>query len=115
MKFAEQYNKNKVFDINTENYQFTKLSELYNLDASKMYVLSGFWINNSKYGEQTILIVSRENKLVNLPIYLTETFKTIQSDCEAIDAIKQSKVGFTIYPYEKNKKTYYSIKFVDIE
>lgn len=113
--FAEIYNQNKIFDINTENYEFIKLSELYALDASKMYVINGFWVNNSKYGKQTILIVSSEKKLINLPMFLTQTFETILTDCNAINTIKNNKVGFVIYTYEKNKKTYYSIKFVDIQ
>lgn len=110
MKFSKLFNK-QVFNIDTKDYSFKKLSEL---DKSKVYKLNGVYLNRSKFGNQGVAIVSDEKILVNLPLHLTETVNTILSDVEAIETIESGKVGFSIKTYEKNGKECYSIIFVDL-
>ena len=45
---------------------------------------------------------------------MTETAREILADSEAVEAIKNGKVGYTIYEYESHGKKCYSISFVDL-
>lgn len=110
MKFSKLFNK-QIFNIDTKDYEFKKLSEL---DKSKIYKLNGVYINRSKFGKQGVAIVSEQKILVNLPLHLTETVNAILSDVEAIETIESGKVGFIIKTYEKNGKECFSITFVDL-
>lgn len=110
MKFSKLFNK-QIFNIDTKDYEFKKLSEL---DKSKIYKLNGVYLNRSKFGSQGVAIVSDEKILVNLPLHLTETINAILSDVEAIETIEDGKVGFNIKTYEKNGKECFTIVFVDL-
>ena len=50
-----------------------------------------------------------------MPKHLGETFREILANTEAVQAIKDGKVGYTIYTYESHAKTCYGINFVDIK
>lgn len=110
MKFSKLFNK-QIFNIDTKDFSFKKLSEL---DKSKVYKLDGVYLNRSKFGNQGVAIVTDEKILVNLPLHLTETINAILSDVEAIETIENGKVGFTVKTYEKNNKECFSITFVDL-
>lgn len=110
MKFSKIFNK-QIFNIDTEDFTFKKLSEL---DKSKVYKINGVYLNRSKFGSQGVVIVSDEKILVNLPLHLTETINAILSDVEAIETIENGKVGFSVKTYQKNDKECYSITFVDL-
>ena len=109
-KFSKIYNK-QVFNIDTKDYSFKKLSEL---DMAKTYKINGLYLNRGKFGIQAVAIVSDEKILVNLPLHLTETVQAILADVEAIETIENGKVGFTLKEYVKNEKNCYSIVFVDL-
>lgn len=101
----------RLFDIDTKDYTFDKLA---NLKDKKSYVINGFWINNSKFGKQVVLICNELKKLINLPSYLVQTFEGLQVNNEAIEQIKNGKVAFSRKEYEKNGKKYYTINFIDL-
>lgn len=115
MKF-EQYNKTN-FGIDTKNFQFEKLENLYKADKDKVHNLNGLFLNQSQYGKQGVAIVAEEKILVDLPLHFANTVEKILADTDSIETIKAQKVGFKVYEYEiksrKNKK-FYSIKFVDL-
>ena len=50
----------------------------------------------------------------NLPSHTAETVHEILADDEAVQTIKDGKVGYTIYEYESHGKKCYSISFVDL-
>lgn len=107
----------KLFDVDTKDYAFTSLGELYKeYGEKKEYVLQGIYINTkSNFGNQPVAII--EGCLVNLPSHLMEQVKTILDDPEQIEDIKKGIAGFTIYSY-KNKKfgnICYSVNFIDIK
>jgi len=111
MKFSI-FNQNQFDGIDTNDYVYKKLSTL---DKAKVYKIDGLFINStSKFGAQPILIISEIKALVNLPSYLVQTAQTILSDVEAIDTIKQGKVGFRVKEYTKNHKNCFTIVFVDL-
>lgn len=113
-KFSKIYNKT-TFAIDTKDYEYKKLSKLFTEnEPQKVYKLNGIYLNRGKFGMQGVLIVSDLKVLVNVPLHMTDTIQAILADVEAIEAIEQGKVGFTIYSYESKEKECFTIRFVDL-
>ena len=116
MSFANRFNKGKKFDFNTEGLEFTSLADLYNANGEKTeYTLKAIFINTkSKFGDTPVF--ATDKFLVNAPSHLLDTVNEILSDADAIKAINDNKVGFTIYPYKSEKFNVdtFGIKFVDL-
>lgn len=114
--FAAKFNK-VGFGIDTTNYKYVKLSDLYNAPknggAKAVHTINGVYIHKSQLGESPVIIDVENAVLVNLPAHLTTTMREVLADPEAVEAIKGGKVGYTIYEYESHRKKCYSIEFVD--
>lgn len=116
MSFANRFNKGKKFNFNTEGLEFSTLKEEFEKNGEEhVYTLKSIFINTkSKYGHHPIF--ATETFLVGCPQHMLETANEILNDNEAINAINNNKVGFTIYLYkaEKFDTDAYGIKFVDL-
>lgn len=115
MTFAGKFNKTN-FDIDTTNFEYVKLAELFTKNAGgsdRIYPVNGVFVHKSQLGDSPVIIDAENKKLVNLPSHMAENIREILSDSEAVEAIKQNKVGYTIYTYESHGKTCYSINWVD--
>ena len=111
---AKQFNK-VTFSVDTTGFEYCKLSELYNAKKPNETIkLDGIFVNKSPLGFSPVAICAEKKKLVNLPSHLTETARAILADTDAVAAIENGKVGFTVYTYEARGKECYSIKFVDL-
>ena len=115
--FAQKYNKGNVnpFTFNLEGYTFTTLKELFNSDESKnkVHSLDGFYFIRGKYGVKAVVVMADVKKRVDMPIYLTKVFNDIVNSTEAVNDIKNGKVGFIVRKYESHEKECYSISFKD--
>ena len=114
--FASKYNKT-AFGIDTSDFEYVKLSSIYT-DKKEggndvIHDINGIYVNKSPLGFSPVIIDASNNRLVNLPQHMAETCRDILEDSEAIEAIKDGKVGYTIYEYEARGKKCYSIRFVD--
>lgn len=115
--FSSKFNK-VTFNIDTTDYKYTKLSDIFY--SSEMggkdviHQIDGMFINNSQFGESPIFICNKYQYLINLPKHLTNTVKEILQDIEGVEAIKDGKVGFTIYEYESHGRKCHSINFIDL-
>ena len=114
--FASKYNKTG-FGIDTTDFEYTKLATIFT-DAKEggpvvIHDINGIYVNKSPLGLSPVIIDAANSRLVNLPQHMGETCQSILADSEAVDAIKNGKVGYTIYEYETRGKTCYSIRFVD--
>ena len=121
MSFASKHNKGAIdWGIDTEGFEYFKLSELYELVQDADLKLHGLFINsknNSEYGASCVAIL--EDRFVNLPQHMIEEIQGILADPEDVEAIKAGKVGFKIRTYESDKKkgkdkTCYAISWVDL-
>lgn len=117
--FSAKFNKNGVnFGIDTKDFKFVKLKDLYNDPnnggSDVIHSIHGVWVHKSPLGESPVVIDEFKKQLVNLPEHMTDTVRQILSDPEAVQAIKDGKVGYTIYEYEARGKKCYSIRFVDL-
>ena len=116
-KFASKFNKQRKFDVDTSKFQYESLADLFNSNGKdKVYPLTAIYINTkSKYGAAPVL--ATDNCFVNAPSHMLDTAKEILADDEAVAAINNGEVGFTIYPYtaEKFNRDCFGVNFVDIE
>lgn len=116
-KFASRFNKGRKFDIDTTNFTYESMADLYNNEgAGVVYPLTALYINTkSKFGDAPVF--ATDKFFVNAPSHMLDTVREILADDEAVAAINNGEVGFMIYPYvqEKFNRECFGINFVDIE
>ena len=114
--FASKFNKTS-FGIDTTDYTFVKLTDLFNSPqdggGDVVHPIDGVYVHKSQLGDSPVIIDAANKRLVNLPSFTGETIREILQDSDAIQAIKDGKVGYTIYEYESHAKKCYNIMFVD--
>lgn len=132
---SKKYNKEKLFKINTDGFEYISLEDLYKERESNVlvedfedpekvkeiveetiYQVRGIYINTKGLYDDAP-VVALDSAYVNLPAHMTQICREILSDPQAIAAINAGRVGFTIYEYEKPQyhKTCYSVRWVDTE
>jgi len=115
--FASKFNKT-TFGIDTTNFKYTKIADIFNSEneggKDVVHKISGLYVHKSQLGDCPVIIDEENKWLVNLPSHLAETVREILADDEAVQTIKDGKVGYTIYEYESHCKKCYSISFVDL-
>lgn len=115
-RFTSRFNKGRKFDVDTTNFQYESLADLYNTyGKEKVYPLTAIYINTkSKFGEAPVF--ATDEGFVNAPSHMLDTAKEILADDEAVADINSGKVGFEIYPYkaEKFNRDCFGINFVDM-
>ena len=118
--FSKKFNTKKLFNIETENFEYVSLEELYgNLQSTENpdepLIIRGVYINNKGLFEPTP-VIALDDCYVNLPAHLTDVCQEIINNPVAVVAINQGKCGFTIEPYiqKRYNRTCYSIEFVDL-
>lgn len=133
--FANSYNTKKIFDIDTTDFEYCSLEELFEENASEepeigedgeatgetklvcreQFKIFGLYINEkSKYDPQPIVALA--DRYVNLPSFMYKTAVDILNNPRAIDAINKGHVGFTIGKYYQKKydKECFKIEWVDM-
>lgn len=114
---ASKFNKEQKFTFKTpDDFKFTTLDEQFTKNGeSEKYKVNALYMNTkSIYGEHPVAVT--DNAMVDFPKHLAPTVKEMINDDEAVKAINDGKVGFTIYTYidKKYHKTCYSVKWIDI-
>lgn len=110
--FASRFNKTS-FGIDTTEFKYVKLVDIFKGNIDVVHNIDGLFVHHSRLGDSPVVIDVDNRLLVNLPSHTAETIREILSDSEAITAVKDGKVGYTIYEYESHGKKCYGIKFVD--
>ena len=115
--FASKFNKT-TFGIDTTDFQYTKLADIFNSEneggKDVVHKINGLSVHKSQLGDSPVIIDEENKRLVNLPSHTAETVREILADDEAVETIKAGKVGYAIYEYESHGKKCYSISFVDL-
>lgn len=112
--FAKSFNK-KTFDVDVTDFEYIKLAALYNADAPQtVYRVNAMWVTKSPLGESPVFVVAELGKMVNMPSHTATMVREITANAAAVDAIKNGKVGFTVYEYESHGKKCYNVRFVDL-
>lgn len=115
--FASIFNNKTSFGIDTTDFSFVKLADIYNDEKAGggdvVHPINGLFVYKSQWGDSPVIIDAEHKLLVNLPQHTGGTFLEILANPDAVDAIKANKVGYTIYEYESHAKKCYGITFVD--
>ena len=114
--FAGEYNREKLFDIDTEGFEYLNLDDIFDGDESRVFPCNGIYISTKGYyGKHPI--VATDNCYVNLPQHMMDMCEDILNDKRAVKAINDGRVGFTIYKYVQKRfgTECYSIRWVDIK
>ena len=121
--FASSFNTKRLFDIDTSDFEYKKLEELWNENSeivaeeevcTKVFPVCGLYLNKkSMYDPQPV--VATDECYVNLPANMFDSALEILSDPRAITAINHGKVGFQIDKYyqKRYEKYCYSVIWVD--
>lgn len=116
-KFSSKFNKHRLFDIDTKDFEYQSLADLFNANGrDAIYGLKAVYINTKgKFGDAPVF--ATDYCFVNAPSHMLETAREILRDEEAINAINNGEVGFVIYPYVATQfnRECFGINFVDIE
>ena len=115
--FASKFNKT-TFGIDTTDFQYTKLADIFTSESEGgkdvIHKINGLYVHKSQLGNIPVIIDVENKRLVNLPSHTAETVREILADDEAVQTIKDGKVGYTIYEYDSHSKKCYYISFVDL-
>jgi hypothetical protein len=117
--FSKKFNTEKLFNIETEEFDYMSLEDLANASANSeeppVFVIRGIYINRKSLYDPAP-VVALDDTYVNLPSHLLPACEQILHDRLAIDAINQGKCGFRIEKYHQKRfnKDCYSIEWVDI-
>lgn len=112
---ASKFNKTRLFNVNTEGMEYKSLEDMFEEYGDVVHTLRAVFIGTKGlYGDQPIFVTGSE--MVNIPPHQLETAVNIREDKEAVEAINNGKVGFTVTKYLNNKysKVCYDVVFVDI-
>ena len=119
MSFASKYNYTRTFNISTEGFPYRKLKEAYNDPAfgpDAVYPVDAVYIHEGKYGESASVASVANRCFLSLPNHQVNMIKAILGDQDAIQDIKNGRVGCRIVPWSDAKgNTFYKIEWVDIE
>ena len=89
-----RFNNTNVFGIDTSNYKYVGLKELFDTDPDARHKVLGFFVNTKgKFGAEPNAII--DNKLiVNLPRHLLETVNELLDDDKYIEYIRNGRFKF---------------------
>lgn len=112
--FSKRFNKEKIFNIDTTNFDYVSLEEMYQGDDI-VYPVRGIYLNEKSLYDPAPVIAT-DSYYVNLPSHMYQQCKEILADRIAINEINKGCVGFEIYRYEQKRfnKICYSIRWVDV-
>lgn len=101
-----RFNKSRQFDIDTSDFDYIKLKDLYERDGEgQIYILRGVYIGTkSEYADESPL-AAIDGFYVNLPQFQLSDIKEMLESGAAIKAINNGEAGFTIEEYTKKLKT----------
>lgn len=116
--FANRYNRNRLFDIDTEGLEYHNLADIFG-NEDEVFTVEAVYINTKGMHIHPCVVASTAHfrGYVNLPAHMTDICEDILSDTNAVAAINAGHVGFTIYRYyaeNYDNKECYSIRWIDI-
>lgn len=110
MGFAKTHTKGAKFSINTEGFEFRKISE-FPLEK-EMIVRGAFISKGGKYGNSPAIIL--DDCIMNAPRHMQEDIEDLLASEEAIEQVEAGLLAISIYEYEDNNgKTQRSFKWID--
>lgn len=129
---AKRYNREKQFSIDTTNFDYYTLEELYEMaqeaaDEAEAnqgqhmepeeipFTVYGIYIN-TRGNFDPAPVLALEDRYVNLPAHMTPVCEDMIRDADAVKAINEGHVAVTVYKYLQRRfnKTCYNVRWVDV-
>lgn len=100
------FNKERLFDIDTSDFEYLKLKDLYERDGEgEVYTIRGIYIGTkSEFADESPLLAI-DGCYVNLPQHQLIDIKDMLNSRQAINCINNGGAGFTIEKYTKKLKS----------
>lgn len=117
--FSKKFNTEKLFNIETEDFEYMSLEELAKATESSeeppVFVIRGVYINRKSLYDPAP-VIALDDCYVNLPSHLLPACEEMLHDRLAIDAINAGACGFRIEKYfqKRYQRECYSVEWVDI-
>jgi hypothetical protein len=117
--FSKKYNTEKIFNIDTKNFDYLSLEDLTNMNhedgCEQVFVVRGIYINNKGLYEAAP-VIALDDTYVNLPAHLTAVCQEMIKDPVVVAEMNAGHLGFRIEKYfkERYNKDCYSVEWVDI-
>jgi hypothetical protein len=117
--FSKKFNSEKLFNIETEDFEYMSLEDLAKATASSeeppVFVVRGVYINRKSLYDPAP-VVALDDTYVNLPSHLLPACEEMIHDRLAVQAINEGRCGFRIEKYHQKRydKDCYSVEWVDI-
>ena len=110
MGFAKTHSKGAKFSINTEGFEFRKISEF---PLNKELTVRGAFISKGgKYGDSPAVIL--DNCIMNAPKHMQADVEDLLASEEAIEQVEAGLLAISVYEYQDtNGKTQRSFQWID--
>lgn len=99
-----KFNKERLFDIDTSDFEYTNLEELYNANgANFVYELRGVYIGTKSIYDPEAPMVATDREYVNIPVHQLPEIKQMLADKLAIREINEGNAGFIIESFYQKR------------
>lgn len=118
MAFFTSFNKKRLFNVDTSEFDYTKLEDLYKKNGPDWeYQLKAVYIGTKSEFDPETPMVAIDGFYVNLPVHQLEEIKEMLGNPRAIKAINEGKAGFIIRHYFQKRfnKDCYSAEWIDVD
>lgn len=100
------FNKERLFDIDTSDFEYLKLKDLYERDGEgEIYPVRGIYIGTKSEFADESPVLATDTHYVNLPQHQLIDIKEMLNSRQAINCINNGGAGFTIEKYNKKLKS----------
>lgn len=116
MNLANKFNRERVFNIDTKDFKYIRLCDLYleQKDKTAPIQIDGIFFSDSNFGTAPVFINKKHKLLINVPGHAMGVCKEIVADPDAVSVILSGKFGFTMRTYTSHNKQCYGVVFVDL-
>lgn len=115
MSILNKYNKGIAFtNVKDKERTYIDFKGLVTLMGNEeFHVVRALYINDkSKFGEEPVIVL--DDFFVNAPKHTLSMIKEMRQDNDVVQLINEGKVAFTIYSYENDFGTNYSMNWVEL-
>ena len=111
--FAARFNRAPKFKVDTSNFEYYDLEDLFSEDGYIWPVLGLYFNKKSQF--QHHYSAATDSCYINLPSHLNEACESILNDPNGIRIINEGHLGFKIYQYSNRRGgPFYSVEWVDL-
>lgn len=113
-----QFNKQRLFDIDTSEFDYTNLETLYKKNGEDYeYQVKAVYISTKSEFDPESPLICIDGYYVNIPQHQLADVKAMLASKQAIRAINEGSAGFVIRKYyqKKYKKDCYTAEWIDVD